>query len=80
MSETQDRPFAGRVVVITGAARGIGETLARVFLREGARVVAMDRRWDEGSDLHRTLKDAGSLPLSADITDDAQLEAGDCGL
>lgn len=41
----------GRVVVITGAARGQGEQEARLFVAEGARVVVADvldeqgRRW-----------------------------------
>jgi NAD(P)-dependent dehydrogenase (short-subunit alcohol dehydrogenase family) len=31
-----------RVVLVTGAARGIGEAVSRLFAREGARVVATD--------------------------------------
>ncbi|MFB9234825.1 3-oxoacyl-ACP reductase [Plantactinospora siamensis] len=37
-----DRPLAGRVALVTGAARGIGAELARVLARDGARVVALD--------------------------------------
>lgn len=36
----------GKVVVITGASSGIGAALARVFSREGARVVLSARRSD----------------------------------
>jgi NAD(P)-dependent dehydrogenase (short-subunit alcohol dehydrogenase family) len=36
----------GRVVAITGAARGMGRAFTRAFLAEGARVVAMDISWE----------------------------------
>jgi len=34
--------FVGKIVIITGAARGIGRTCALAFAREGAKVVAVD--------------------------------------
>ena len=39
----QPRPLAGRVVAITGAARGIGYATAKALLARGARVVIGDR-------------------------------------
>jgi 3-oxoacyl-[acyl-carrier protein] reductase len=37
-----DRPLAGKVALITGAARGIGAATARVLARDGAEVIALD--------------------------------------
>jgi 3-oxoacyl-[acyl-carrier protein] reductase len=34
--------FAGRIVVVTGAARGIGDSIVRQFVAEGARAVVPD--------------------------------------
>jgi NAD(P)-dependent dehydrogenase (short-subunit alcohol dehydrogenase family) len=55
----------GKVCVITGAASGIGAESARLFRREGASVVGVDR--SSGSE--------GDLALEADVTDEEQVRA-----
>ncbi len=45
----------GRVVVVTGAARGQGEQEARLFTEEGARVVLADVLDDRGEELAKEL-------------------------
>lgn len=37
-----DRPLAGKKVLVTGASRGIGASIAEVMVREGATVICLD--------------------------------------
>ena len=45
----------GKTAIITGASRGMGESHARIFVREGAKVVMTDMRETEGVALAKEL-------------------------
>jgi len=47
--------FAGRVAIVTGAARGLGADISRLLHREGAQVVLADVRDREGEALAASL-------------------------
>jgi len=65
----------GRVAVVTGAARGIGRSMADGLLRSGAAVVSADKTWG-GSEEYRKALEHGqhSMPFDADITEDTDLD------
>jgi 3alpha(or 20beta)-hydroxysteroid dehydrogenase len=50
--------LAGKVAIITGAAQGMGEAHARIFVREGARVVLTDLNEEGGRAVADELGDA----------------------
>lgn len=54
--------LGNRVVIVTGAARGIGRATAMRFAREQCRIAAWDVN-PENPDLERELGDAGGQPL-----------------
>jgi NAD(P)-dependent dehydrogenase (short-subunit alcohol dehydrogenase family) len=63
----------GKVAVITGAGSGMAKAAVRVFVREGAKVVAADVSGAEED----TAKEVGGdvVPVHCDVTDEADLEA-----
>ena len=59
----------GKTAIITGAARGQGETEARLFAAEGARVVLTDVLDEDGSTVAKDIGDA-AIYLHHDVTDE----------
>ncbi|WP_423460335.1 SDR family NAD(P)-dependent oxidoreductase [Ottowia sp. VDI28] len=62
--------LAGRRILVTGAASGIGRAIAELFVRAGARVAALDRKQPEA--LAGTADQ--SIACEADITDPEAVE------
>lgn len=65
------RDVADKVVVITGAAGGLGQALARSFAAAGARIAALDRDAVGAEVLAAELRSDGrqALSLGCDVTD-----------
>lgn len=69
--------FANKVVLITGASKGLGMIMARDFGREGARVAIVARRADELQRAEAWLRAEGVqdlLSLTCDVADQQQVQ------
>lgn len=62
--------LAGRRMLVTGAASGIGRAIAELFVRAGAKVAALDRKRPEAL----ASSAAPSIACEADITDPQAVE------
>jgi 3alpha(or 20beta)-hydroxysteroid dehydrogenase len=69
--------LAGKVAIVTGAARGIGAEIAGLFAREGAAVVLGDRRDELGEEVAAEIRSGGGRAAyqHLDITDEGEWTA-----
>lgn len=63
----QTRPLAGKVALVTGASRGLGEAMARTLHRDGAMIVGLDVP-QLGDSLKTLMKELGGSAITVDIT------------
>jgi NADP-dependent 3-hydroxy acid dehydrogenase YdfG len=70
--------FAAKVVVITGASRGLGLELARQFAKEAAHVVLLARQREQLAEVARELESIGArvTVLQCDVTKENGVRAG----
>ena len=68
--------LAGKVAIITGAGKGIGAGIARVFVREGARVVVADRDEAAGAKTADELRGTGGQAtfVPCDVSNEEQVK------
>ncbi|BCJ85579.1 glucose 1-dehydrogenase [Effusibacillus dendaii] len=51
--------FADKIVIVTGAGRGIGRGIAQMYAHQGAKVVIADRERKECQETERLIREAG---------------------
>jgi len=69
--------FANQVIIVTGAAKGIGEAIAQRFGAEGAQVVVCDLNGAGATTVAEAIVARGgsAIAIATDIADEAQVEA-----
>jgi NAD(P)-dependent dehydrogenase (short-subunit alcohol dehydrogenase family) len=74
MSENQLFNLSGKVALITGASKGIGEQIARYFAQFGAKVVVSSRRQADLDELANDIRQSGGevTAIEARMGDEAQ--------
>lgn len=65
-SQVGTERLAGRRILITGGASGIGRATAELFVQEGARVALLDR---PGTEVRLIAEQLGAYVIEADVTD-----------
>ena len=62
----------GKIAIVTGGTSGIGEGIAKAFVSEGAKVVIVGRREEEGRALEKQI---GVRFVRADVSNEADVKA-----
>ncbi len=65
----------GRVAIVTGAAQGIGEAVARNFVRSGVKVAVLDYQAARAGDVVASLSSQGeAIAIAVDMTQPGEIE------
>ena len=67
--------FDGKVVIVTGSARGLGRDYAKYFAQDGASVVLADTKDAEGAAAELSATGARAIAVETDVTSRASVEA-----
>ena len=67
----------GKVAIVTGGNSGIGEGTGHLFAREGAKVILMARREEQGQAVQAAIRNEGGEAtfISCDVADEASVAA-----
>ena len=76
LNEKAQAEFEGKVVVVTGAARGIGKATALEFGRQGASLVIVDALETELQGTSKIICEMGRevLPTKADVSSNDEVQ------
>ncbi|MEW1976377.1 SDR family NAD(P)-dependent oxidoreductase [Microbacterium profundi] len=75
VEKTTPGRFAGKTIIVTGAASGIGKATASRIAREGGRVVAVDIAADKLDAFKAELADADIVTVAGDLTKQESIDA-----
>ncbi|CAI9785848.1 unnamed protein product [Fraxinus pennsylvanica] len=68
------RRLKGKVALITGAVSGIGESIARLFSKHGAKVLIADIQDDLGEEVCKDLEKSSASFVHCDVTKESDIE------
>lgn len=75
--DTNKESFSGKVAIVTGAAQGIGESVAKQMAKRGAKVLVVDYNLPGAESVTKEIESAGgdARATRADVTNPDEIEA-----